>query len=177
MDNQHITCGWKQTPTMWRWVLTGTSTVWVTSTKKFTQKVHIQFPADSWPSRSHVTAAAACCKVVSQYRRQIVFQLQTPPEHLRFILASTDCVAMQQPTFVRTESKEVVKEGPNPIKFKSRVLWVTVVVENMTPVRFRHERAEIWFGGFHFITTLTWVQFCLPCEALIPRWRNALFSR
>lgn len=35
------------------------------SHKKISQRVHIQFPAESWPFRCHITAAA-CCKVVAQ---------------------------------------------------------------------------------------------------------------
>lgn len=66
------------------------------SHKKITQKVLIQFPADSRPSRSHITAAA-CCKVVAQYRGKIVLLLlQTPPEHIQLVLTSKDRVAIQQ---------------------------------------------------------------------------------
>lgn len=75
---------------------------WVTSQKK--KKVHTQFPACSWLSCTRVTATAACCKVVSQYRKQIVLLLQMPSEHLQLILATEDCVAMQsgRGTFGRT---------------------------------------------------------------------------
>lgn len=81
------------------------ASVWLTGQKQVTQKVYTRFPADSWPSCSHVTATEAWCKVVSQYRSLIMLLLQTSPEPLGLILASKDFVAIQQGTLGRSESR------------------------------------------------------------------------
>lgn len=87
------------------------ASVWITGQKQVTQKVYIQFPADSWPSCSHVTATEACCKVVSQYGSLIMLLLQTSPEPIWLILASKDFVAIQQGKLGRSESRGREKCG------------------------------------------------------------------